>query len=130
MCPVSAAPIQYAVGEESAGSQIPEIAVAPDDRDARPNVDRLHFRLYVTGLAPLSMRAVKAVNELCGHTLQGHCDLRVIDVYRQPALAGHDHVLATPTLIFQRGTEPERRIVGEMSSEDQLVDRLALRPAP
>jgi circadian clock protein KaiB len=75
---------------------------------------RHELKLYVTGQAPSSQRALDNVRRLLEDTLGQEYDLTVIDVLEQPQLAEQDRVLVTPTLIKQV-PPPARRVLGDLS---------------
>lgn len=87
------------------------------------------LRLYVTGMTARSMRAVANVRTICKDHLEGRYDLEVIDVYQQPDLAQDDQVIAAPTLIRRRPL-PIRRLIGDMSSTQKVLDGLGITPTP
>jgi circadian clock protein KaiB len=83
------------------------------------------LRLYVTGLTARSMRAIRAVREVCEQSLTGQFELEIIDVYQQPARIMNDHVVAIPTLVRQQPA-PTRYIVGDMTDRQRLLKGLGL----
>jgi circadian clock protein KaiB len=87
--------------------------------------ERFVLRLYVTGMTPRSTRAISAVREICEERLQGRYDLEIIDVYQQPALIRDEQIFATPTLV-KKGPAPERRMIGDMSNRQRLLQGLGL----
>jgi circadian clock protein KaiB len=86
------------------------------------------LRLYVTGKAPNSLRAIAMVREVCEELLLGRYQLQVIDMYQQPALAGGDQIMVTPTLV-RKAPGPLRRLIGNLADRDRIVAGLELRPA-
>ena len=86
------------------------------------------LRLYVTGTTPNSLRAIKNIKKICEEHLQGRYSLEVIDVYRQPALAKGEQIIAAPTLIKQLPL-PLRRLVGDLSDLKKVLIGLDLREA-
>ena len=92
--------------------------------------DRWALTLYVDGASTSSIHAIETVRRVCDEELGAHgvhADLEVIDVRQQPALAGHDQVVAVPTLI-RRFPGPQRRIVGDLS--DSFWGQLGLDTSP
>jgi circadian clock protein KaiB len=77
------------------------------------------FRLYVTGSAPSSQRAIHNLRALCETELEGHYDIEVIDVLENPALAGTDKILATPTLVRELPV-PIRKLIGDLSDREKV----------
>ena len=86
---------------------------------------RTRLRLYVAGTSPRSTRSIESVRRLCEHRLGGACDLEVVDIYQQSALAGADGVVAAPTLV-RLSPLPARRIAGDLSDERRVLDGLGL----
>lgn len=88
---------------------------------------RYVLRLFVAGATARSRQAVLRVRQLCEAELQNGCDLKVIDIYQQPALARAHQIVATPTLImaFPR---PVRRFIGSLASLTGLFLELDLNP--
>lgn len=83
------------------------------------------LKLYVTGAAPNSQRAIRNLRRWCDEQLVGQYRLVVIDVMKQPKLAEDDKVLATPTLI-RVSPLPARRLVGDLSDAEQVLSSLRL----
>jgi len=84
------------------------------------------LRLYVAGATVRSRQAVLRVRQLCAAELPGNCDLEVIDIYQQPALARAQQIVATPTLIIEF-PRPMRRFIGNLLNLAALS--LELHPA-
>lgn len=82
--------------------------------------------LYVTGSTPRSLRAIENIRRICEEHLRGRYDLRVYDLYQQPALAAGESILAAPTLI-KKLPGPLRRLVGDMADENRVLVGLDLR---
>ncbi len=57
------------------------------------------LQLFIAGLTPRSREALHTVSTICQEELAGRCDLEVIDLYKQPALAHAEQIVAVPTLI-------------------------------
>jgi circadian clock protein KaiB len=94
----------------------------------KPDRPRYVLRLYVTGMAPRSSRAIANVTAICEQHLKGCYDLQVIDVYQQPMANRRDHIVAVPTLVKQLPL-PLRRIVGDLADTDRALLALDLKPA-
>jgi circadian clock protein KaiB len=91
------------------------------ERDAEKYV----LRLYVTGMTPRSTEAVGMVKAMCDDLLAGNYDLEVVDVYKDPARASAEQIVAAPTLVKQRPL-PERRLIGNLSNRKRVLDALRL----
>ena len=78
-------------------------------------------------MTPRSTKAIENIRKICEEHLKGRCDLEVIDIYQQPALAEGEQIIATPTLI-KKLPLPLRRFIGDMSMTEKILLGLDLRP--
>ena len=83
------------------------------------------LRLFVAGATTRSRQAILRVRELCAAELKDHCELEVIDIYQQPALARENQIVATPTLIVEF-PPPLRRFIGNLTNIRGLFVELDL----
>jgi circadian clock protein KaiB len=97
-----------------------ELAVAHTD------VERYTLRLYVTGMTPRSLRAIENIKRVCEVSLKDRYSLEVVDIYRQPELAGQAQIIAAPTLIKALPL-PLRRIIGDLSDREKVLVGLDLK---
>lgn len=84
------------------------------------------LRLYVTGTTSNSQAAIRNIKAICDNELKGKCDLKVVDIYQQPALAKGEQIVAAPTLI-KKLPAPLRRIVGDLSDHERVLFGLDFR---
>ena len=87
--------------------------------------DALELRLYVAGATKRSADAIEAITTLCDGLQPDQYTLEVIDIYRHPARAQRDQIVAVPTLIKSR-PEPFRRLIGNLSDSTRLRGGLGL----
>jgi circadian clock protein KaiB len=85
------------------------------------------LRLYVAGLTPKSTLAVTNIKKICEEHLAGRYSLEVIDLYKRPALADGEQIIAAPTLL-KKLPLPLRRFIGDMSNTEKILVGLDLRP--
>jgi circadian clock protein KaiB len=97
-----------------------------DEAISKDGKETYLLRLYVTGTTPRSMKAIANIKKICEEHLKGRYNLLVIDLYKEPALAKGEQILAAPTLI-KKLPLPLRRIIGDMSSTDRVLVGLDLR---
>ncbi|MEN6448902.1 MAG: circadian clock KaiB family protein [Thermoguttaceae bacterium] len=91
---------------------------------------RYVLHLYVTGLRPRSQRAIENIRRLCDEHLAGRYELKIIDIYQQPALAEDAQILAAPTLVRTLPL-PLRKLIGDMSDEGRVLIALGIEvPSP
>lgn len=79
--------------------------------------------LFVMGTGPRSVREIVNVRSLCERVLPGAYRLEVVDIAVDPAQARANQLLAVPTLVLPGGGQ-QRRFVGDMSSDDRIVEAL------
>ncbi len=66
---------------------------------AKPTNEGLVLRLYVTGSAPNSLRAIANAKAICDeHFASGH-ELEIVDLLDHPQQALADGIVVTPTLL-------------------------------
>ena len=92
---------------------------------AAPPPGKHVLRLFVAGATARSRQAILRVRELCAIELKELCDLEVIDIYQQPALARKNQIVATPTLIIEF-PPPLRRFIGNLTNITGLLVELDL----
>jgi circadian clock protein KaiB len=85
------------------------------------------LRLYVAGMTPSSTRAITNIKKICEEHLAGRYSLEVIDLYKRPALANGEQIIAAPTLL-KKLPLPLRRFIGDMSNTERILVGLDLRP--
>ena len=93
-------------------------------RTARPGSKHV-LRLFVAGATVRSRHAILRVLALCATELKDLCELEVIEIYQQPALARANQIVATPTLIIEF-PPPLRRFIGNLANISGLVVELDL----
>ncbi len=93
--------------------------------EAGPKQAKYVLRLYMAGVSPRSVRALRRLKAVCEEHLKGRYELDVIDIYQRPTLARDEQIIATPTLIKVLPA-PIRRYVGDLSN-DQLLLGLDIR---
>ncbi|MEY2475742.1 MAG: circadian clock protein KaiB [Actinomycetota bacterium] len=92
---------------------------------ATPDEARYELTLFVNGASDLSARAIANARQLCETSLAGRYDLHVIDVNDDPAAVLAHRLIAAPTLVKSRPL-PERKIVGDLSQMDKVLQALGL----
>jgi len=102
-------------------------AVSAEEWERAAPPQRYVLRLYVTGMNERSIQAIRNMKAICDEYLQDQYDLEVIDVYKQPALAKGEQILAVPTLV-KKLPLPLRKVVGDMSQKEKVLLGLDLVP--
>jgi circadian clock protein KaiB len=93
-----------------------------------PEAELSHFvlRLYIAGQSPKSVAAITNTRKICDENLPGGYVLDVIDLYQQPHLAQEEQIIALPALI-RKQPPPTRRVIGDMSNAERVINGLDLR---
>lgn len=94
-------------------------------RQAQHDEDIYELRLYVVGNNRKSQLAFENLKEICFKYLARKCHIEVIDLTKDPGLAKEDQIIAIPTLM--RKNYPRRRIVGDLSNQEKVLEFLELR---
>ena len=85
---------------------------------------RIHF--YVNPSIGRHQTLIRNIQRLLKQKLYSQCDLRVIDVIKEPKLAIEDQVYILPTLI-RKYPVPEIRIIGDFEDMNQIINELNTR---
>jgi circadian clock protein KaiB len=99
------------------------------DLVAQPRDVNYVLRLYVAGSTPRSSRAITNIKTICEAHLKGSYTLTVVDLYEHKLRAQGDQIVVAPTLV-RLSPLPERRIFGNLSETDRVLDALDLPVAP
>ena len=86
------------------------------------------FRLYIAGANLNSVAAIEHVRRLCKTLRPSRCDLDIIDLYQQPALAKRDDVVAAPALV-KLFPLPRRTFIGDLSDLPRVFAGLGITTA-
>jgi circadian clock protein KaiB len=89
--------------------------------------ERWELRLYTAGQTPRSVAAVRNLRKVCEEHLAGRYSIEVVDLLVNPRLAKDHQIVAIPTLV-RKLPMPIRKIVGDLSDEEQTLVGLDLRP--
>ena len=84
------------------------------------------LQLYITGPTPNAARAIVNIRKICEEHLQGHYELKIVDLAKNPMLAEGEKIIAAPTLI-KKFPLPLRRFIGDMSHTEKILQGLDLR---
>jgi circadian clock protein KaiB len=87
---------------------------------------RLRLRLYISGDAPNSVRAIANCRAICDeHFAAGH-ELEIVNLLDHPQRALADGVIVTPTLLKLLPL-PVQRVIGSLSDTNQVLLALSGR---
>ena len=88
----------------------------------------LHLRLYINSETANARRAVAAFHDLRRRHLGADAQVEIVDVAADPAAAERERLLAVPALI-RVSPPPVRRIIGDLTDQEQVLWALDLAPA-
>ena len=83
------------------------------------------MRLYITGNAPNSVRAIANLEAICREHLKDGYKLEIVDVFEQPVRALADGVLVTPSLA-KVSPGPVVNVVGNLSDKSNVLLALGI----
>jgi circadian clock protein KaiB len=102
-------------------------AVKPHAEEAPTAPPMFRLRLYVSGANQRSKQAIQNIKAIGETHLHGSYQLEVIDAYQQAEMVNEQQVIVLPTLIKSL-PPPLRRLVGDLSDEEQVLIGLGLQP--
>ena len=97
-------------------------------QEGEPAQVRLQLTLFISGSAPISIRAVQRLRDLCDRHVPSGYDLEIVDIYKQPQVVASRGVLAVPTLIKELPL-PVRVLIGDFTDEARVLTALGLSTA-
>ena len=83
------------------------------------------MRLYISGNAPNSVRAVANLDAICKEYLKDGYKLEIVDVFEQPARALAEGVVVTPSLA-KVSPSPAVKVVGNLSDKSNVLLALGI----
>lgn len=83
------------------------------------------MRLYISGTAPNSVRAIANLEAICQEYLKDGYKLEIVDVFEQPIRALTDGVLVTPSLA-KVSPAPIANVVGNLSDRSNVLLALGI----
>ncbi len=87
------------------------------------------FRVYVAGgKRPICLRALSNLKSLCEQRLQGHYEICIVDLAKQPHLAVKDQIVAMPTVLRSRPL-PVVRMSGDCSDIERVLSAFEMAQA-
>ena len=117
-----AKPAEENNGQKRPGNKLLHTKEAFEEALKRNALRRAKYilRLYVTGSSGNSLRALHNLKKICEEHLPDDYDLEVIDIYKNPAVAREEQIIAAPTLVKEL-PQPIRRFVGDLSNTQKIL---------
>ncbi|MHB1046895.1 MAG: circadian clock KaiB family protein [Thermoanaerobaculia bacterium] len=101
---------------------------APSTRSRPAPRKTWRLRLYVAGMTPRALTALRNLEEICESRIPGIYSIEVVDLLERPQLARGDQIIAVPTLV-RRLPAPMKRIIGDLSSSERVLVGLDIQEA-
>lgn len=89
------------------------------------NDEKLHLQLYVSGMSPKSLEAIRNINKICDEHLKDVFVLEIIDIYKNPELASEQSIVFSPSLIKQHPL-PKKVLIGTLKDCDKVIKALGI----
>ena len=83
------------------------------------------LKLFISGASRNSTKAVKNLQRILEAHVPGRYSLQIIDLYQDKSMAAEEQIVALPLLV-RKNPLPEQRLVGDMSNEERVVNRLQI----
>jgi len=88
----------------------------------------IKINIFIAGMTPAARRAISNMERICAQIDEGKTySISVIDIIENPDAADENRILATPTVIKEL-PPPIRKLVGDLSDQDQVFAGLDLEP--
>ncbi len=65
------------------------------------------------------------LKRICELHFKDHCDLKVIDIFKNPDLAKSEHIIVAPMLVKSLSL-PLKRLIGDLSDEKKVLADLGI----
>jgi circadian clock protein KaiB len=82
-----------------------------------------NLKLFISGASRNSTRAINNLQRILEAHFAGRYNLQIIDLYQDQSLAETEQIVALPLLI-RKDPKPEQRLVGDMSNEERVINKL------
>ena len=83
--------------------------------------------LYVAGATRRSLSAIENARALCEEELKGRYELKIVDIYKEPAAAQTEQIVAVPSLL-KKLPMPLRQVIGDLSEREKVLVGLDIKP--
>jgi circadian clock protein KaiB len=87
--------------------------------------DKFVLQLYVSGMSPKSLEAIKNINQFCDEFLKDAFELEIIDIYKNPELVAEQSIIFSPCLIKQLPL-PKKILIGTLKDREKVIRALGI----
>ena len=86
---------------------------------------KLVLQLYVSGMSPKSIEAIKNIKRLCDENLQEAFELEIIDLYKNPEAASEEQIIFSPSLV-KKLPLPKKILIGTFADKEKVIKGLGI----
>jgi len=87
--------------------------------------EKVVLQLFVSGMSPKSMEAIKNLKLICSQCLHNSFELEIVDIYKNPDLVNEQHIVFTPSLIIKLPL-PRKTLIGTLSNTQKVMKALGI----
>lgn len=91
----------------------------------RINEEKLSLQLYVSGMSPKSLEAIRNIENLLGKYPKDSFELEIIDIYKNPEVASEQSVVFCPSLV-KLSPAPKKILIGTLCDSKMVINALGL----
>lgn len=89
------------------------------------NEDKLMLQLYVSGMSPKSLEAIRNIKQICDDYLKDPFELEIIDIYKNPEMASEQSIVFSPSLVKQLPL-PKKVLIGTLKDTVKVMKALGI----
>lgn len=86
---------------------------------------KLSLQLYVSGMSPKSVEAIRNIKKICDQYLKDAYELEIIDIYKHPEVAKEQSIVFCPSLI-KHFPLPRKIMIGTLQDSDKVLRGLGI----
>lgn len=86
---------------------------------------KLSLQLYVSGMSPKSVDAIRNLKTICDRHLKDAFELEIIDIYKHPEVALEQDIVFSPSLVKQFPL-PKKVLVGTLENSEKVLRTLGI----
>jgi circadian clock protein KaiB len=92
------------------------------------NNQTCQLQLFITTYSTSSQRAIRNIKALLSENPGTNIKLEIIDIFKEPAIAIKENIIAVPLLVKKNGAKCQQKLVGDMSNCIKFMEWLAIKP--
>ncbi|WP_009543060.1 circadian clock KaiB family protein [Crocosphaera subtropica] len=84
------------------------------------------LKLYIASNTVNSQLAMNTLTEICHEDLNDDCHIEIIDILDNFEKAETEKIVAIPTLLLQSAYSSQKRLVGNLSNREQVLQEIKM----